>query len=619
MVFPKAHPAFIDEISTNKTTREEPLVQLFLRERKIWDFAADHDPFVRRSVYKLAIAAANNMKGFLDPGIISATMLKKTLPIQNTGSAFDYARALTTLTLEIPEIWTCLEKPSPKRSANHRLCEFLKKGSQAGPPEYWDQIAVLITHLPLEVLITASENMSHEDMVTFPILEALHEGLGNSDEPRANQLPAWNTYLDAAARFVSFASSQTVRDNIARYSLVPLVKHYVKPSTDDTKWTLPGSKNEDLCLRAVQQIFNSSPEKLQELWSQLSDDIIQEIEKKPSKQSDNGSNLEDFICACIVRWYSLQSAVFNKSKSHFFERLISRAVIFELNKVLQILKFTAGENFSAAVLLESALKMPPEIFRHEEKIMTAITNFAQDQIPQLLLSSSASHLIEVLTQLTNVIEVNAVCNAGILALRQASESPAKSVAMQSFAKSCFLAQENGVDILKDVIKEYLDLALKGNENRWEVVMAALNNPAAPKELIDDIFAKMTASLAIKEEQLPSLYGLDLVLSKKGQAVKALVGFSGGSHLLSRLLVLAESPSDELSVKARDISIAIESCITTEKGPSYAVSSMVKIINDSLVTELSESLSYVSSMFSLHKYQVNSILVSILLFSMLEGF
>lgn len=537
----------------------------------------------------------------LDPSLLSATVLKKTLPVQNAGSAFDYARALTTLTLEIPEIWSYLEKLSSKKSARQRLCEFLKKGSQAGPSEYWEQIAVLIRQLPFEIITTPTESSSYEDMGIFAILEALHEGLMNSDEPRANQITAWNTFLDVAAYFVSSVSSQTIREDIAKHSLVPMVKQYVKPSSDETKWTIPVSKNEDLCVRAIHQIFGASPEKLQELWSQLSHDLIEEIEKQPLKRSDDGANPGDFICARVIRWYSLQSAIFKGFEPPFFGNLVSQAVISELNQVLQILEKRDGENISSAVLLESALKMPQEIFRHEEKTMTSIINFAQDQVPRLLLSSSATHLVEILSQLTSVIEVNAVCKAGVLALRKAPESSAKSVSLQSFAKSCFLAEENEVDDLKNVIRDYLELALKGNENCWEVVLAALSNPMASKDLIDSIFAKMTTSLAIPDEQLLSLYGLDLVFNRKEQAVKALVGFSGGSHLLSRLLLLAESSSDEISVKARDISVAIEFEVTNEKGSSYAVSSMIEIIKDGLDADESESLSYVSLIFLQYEY------------------
>ena len=594
--FSITRPVFTDELSTNDRIREEPLVQLFLHERKVWDFAADSDAFVRRSIYRLAIVAAKNVKEFLDPSLISATMLKKTLALQNAAWAFDYARALTTLTLEIPEIWSCLEKASPKNSARQWLCEFLKKGSQAGPPEYWDQIAALIKQLPLETFTTPSESNSPESTVTFSILEALREGLASSDEPRVNLIPAWNAYLTIAAFFVSSTTSQAIHEDIARHSLVPIVKQYVSPSTDEAKWTVPGSNNEDLCVRAVDQVFSASPEKLQELWSQLSHDLIEDIEKQPSKRLEDGSTPEDLICARVTRWYSLQSAIFKRFESPVLQKLISQAVISELKEVLQILEERSGESISSAVLLKSALRMPQEIFRHEEQIMTAIANFAENRIPDLLLSSSAIHLIEVLTQLTSVVEVNAVCKAGILALREASESAAKSTSLQSFARSCFLAEENGVDDLKSVIIDHVESALKGDEDCWEVVLVALENPVASEGLIDSIFTKMTASLAIQDEQLPSLYGLDLVLNRKGQAVKALVSFSGGSHLLSRLLLLAESPSDEISLKARDISVAIESEVTNEKGLSYAVNSMVEIINDGLDTDQVESLSYVSSMF-----------------------
>lgn len=587
----------IDEVLAKNNIREESLIQVFLNERKVWEYAADSDPFVRRSIYRLAIAAARNMKECLDPSLICATMLKTALSIQHTGSIVDYARALIALTSETPEIWSQLDQLSNNKSACQRLCEFLKKGSQAGPPEYWNQIANLIKLLPRKVRMTAPEIRSGKDIATFPVLVALHAGIVSSDEPRANQIPAWNAYLDAAACFVSSVTSQTSRDDIVRHSLVPVLKQYVDPSSDEAKWTIGGLMQEDVCVRAVQQIFKASPEKLQEAWSHLSHDIIESIVKQPSKQSEDGSNLEDSICARIVRWYDLQTAVFKSVESHVFQRLISQGVISELNKALQILEEKAGETLSAAVLLENALKMPPEIFRSENKIMTAIINFAHHHIPKLLLSSSATHLIVVLTLLANVIELNPLCEAGIMALCKAPNSAAKSVSLQGFAKSNFLAQANEVGILKSIVIDYLEMALKGDESRWELVLAALNNPVAPHGLIDDIFARMMASLSIKEEQLPSLHGLDLVLNQEGQPVKSLVGFSGGSHLLSRLLLLAESPNDELSIKALDLSVAMEFCLTTEKGSSYAVKSMIEIINQGLDIAGPESLSYVTSIFS----------------------
>lgn len=524
-------------------------------------------------------------------------MLKKALSIQHAGSIVDYARALIALTSEIPEIWSQLDQLSNNKSACQRLCDFLKKGSQAGPPDYWNQIVDLIKLIPLKVRMTVSESRTGKDIATFPVLDALHAGIVSSDEPRANQIPAWNAYLDAADFFVSSVSSQTSRDDIVKHSMVPILRQYVKPSSDEANWTIGGLIREDLCVRAVQQSFYASPEKLQEAWSHLSHDIIEAVEKQPPNQSEDDLNLKNSICACIIRWYGLQTAVFKSVESHDFRRLISQGVISELNEALKILEERAGETLSAAVLLENALKMPPEIFQSEDKIMTAVMNFAQNQIPKLLFSPSAPHLIVVLPLLTNVIEINPLCEAGIMALYKAPDSAAKSVSLQGFATSRLLAQANEIGILKSIVIDYLEMALKGDESRWELVMAALNNPVAPHGLIDDMFARMMASLSIKEEQLPSLHGLDLVLNRKGQTVKALVGFSGGSHLLSKLLLLAESSNDELSIIARDLSIAIELCVTTEKGSSHAVKSMIEIINQSLNVAGPESLSYVTSRFA----------------------
>lgn len=523
-------------------------------------------------------------------------MLKKALAVQQTGSAFEYARALTTLTSEIPTIWSYLDELFPKKSACQRLCEFLKKGSQAGPPEYWDQISTLGTQLPLEVLLPVSGTGNGKDKATFPVLEALHVGLMSSDEPRANQTKAWYAYLETAARLVSSLSSQTSRDELARHSLVPIVNQYVEPLSDESQWTIGGSQKEEICLRSVHQIYLASPEILQETWSNLSRSILEGIEKPRLEQSKDNSKPEDLTCACIIRWYGLQTAVFKSSEPGSQKGMVSKNVVSELNAVLQILQNGAGEAYSAAVILENAITMPPEVFRHEDKVMSAIANFAQHHIPKLLLSPSAPHLIGILTLLTDVLEVSLTCEAGVEALRNAPDSAPKSLALKRFVASRFLAQAKEGDILKDVVRESLEEALQGNESKWELVLAALGNPAAPKSLVNDLLARMTLGFSIKGERLASLRGLGLILERKSPSIKAFVGFSSESHLLSKLLskllFLAESPYEELSIKAQNIIAALESCLAIEKDSSYSVSSMINVINEGIDLAGPESLSYV---------------------------
>ncbi len=583
---------YVDELSADNHIKEESLMRVFLNEGRVWDFAADGDSFVRRSIYRLVVASAKNVKESLDLSLISATVLKKALSIHQIGSAFEYARALTTLTSETPEIWSCLDKLSTKKSPCQRLCEFFRKGSQAGPPEYWDEVANLIKQLPLDVVMTSTGDRSENDKAMCPVLEALHAGLASSDEPRANQLAAWNAYLDVASHVLLSFSSQNSRDDIAKHSLVPIVRQYIKPSSDEAQWSVGCLKNEDVCVKATHQVFSASPAILQETWTQLSHRIMEDIRRPTPDPSKDNSDTGELICASIIRWYSLQTAVFKCSESSHLKTLVSNAVVSELHEALQTLRESSGENYSAAIVLENAMKMPPQISRRDDNVMKDIANFAQHHVPRLLLSPSAPHLIDVLTLLSDVLEVNPICETGLLVLRNGPESAPKSLALQSFVRSSFLAQADEVGVLQNVVKENLELAIHGNESRWELVLAALGNPSAPKSLIDDLFARMTTSLSIEEERLASLHGLDLVLNRKGQTVKALVGFSAGSRLLSKLLLLAESPDDGLSGTARDISLAFESSISTEKDASYAVKLMVEIISEGLDTAGPESLSYV---------------------------
>lgn len=591
-----AHLVYVEENATYDHIKRNSSIQVALQERRVWEFAADDDPFVRRSVYRLAVVAARNVKEFLDLSLISATILKMALPIQQSGSAFDYARALTTLTSETPEIWSALDRSSTQKSACRRLCEFLKKGSQAGPPEFWDQIASLLKQLPPQILLNESENRSAEDISTFPVLEAVRAGVVSADEPRGNHISAWNALLDIAALFIFSASSQRSRENIAEKFLVPMIEEYVKPSSHEAQGTIARPKNEDMCVKAVQQVFIASPEKVQALWSHISHNTIEDIENDSQKRGVDASKSEDSIYACIIRWNDLQTAVFRSAEADSLKSLISRTVISELNKALQVLEEKFGETLSAAILLKHALKMPQDIFRRNGAIMASIVKFAQQNIPRLLLSLSATCLIEILLQLADVFDIDHLCEVGITALRQSPDSAAKFISLQSFTESSFLARASESHVLKMVLKESLELALNGEESKWELIVSALNNPAAPKDLIEDILMRMTASLLINEETIPSLHGLKLIFNRRGQVIKASIDFSGISKLLFDLLLLAESHHDELAGKARELSVNIESCFITEKGSDYAVETMIEIIHKGLDSTGPESFSYVWSIF-----------------------
>lgn len=578
------------------------LLKEFLNEEKLWRFASDSDASVRRALYRLLGMALERYKETLNPSIISASVLMSGLNTTQSGSAFDFAKVLTQLSVKIPHVWTTSYPGSGKKSAINRLCHFLRKGSQGGPPGFWSQIAELLPNLPSSILVNIVDEEFDEKADSgkgsfTPVLSALHDGLNHRDEPRGNNIAAWSAYLTASDFILSSVPDAATRRQILTSSVLPILGQYIRPSSDNSRWAVTGSQGQIVCMRACNQAISRDAGSFGEGWNALSDTIVEDFKTSLPEQAKEHVKSQDSLSAEASRWYGLQAALLKDNGQNITGTIFKRTVESEINSIVSILKVRLGKPYGVSAALETSLQEIPEIVLGDEACKAKLLTFANETLPSLLLSPSAKYLVRILNHLDGSCDIAESYVKCMQMLVEAPESASKSIALQSFISSPRLAT---TDSLLTIVVASSNQAMKHDDpTSWDLVMAAIRNPAAPKSLTDEVLSNMTEGLSINSKSTTGLHGLELTIKHNAGTVTDFARSPGGSSLISKLLLLAESPDDEIAQRARDTSTIIEQALEAQGGVDHTTNPLIEIIKKGLRTAEVDSLSYVDHYLTSH--------------------
>ena len=585
----------IESISEVDMEKSQTLISEFLSQEKLWQFASDSDGYVRRSLYRLLGTILAHYKNILNPSTISATVLVSGLHTAQSGSAYDYAKILALLSLELPDVWTTSYPGSGKKSAEKRLCHFLKKGSQGGPPDFWSQIAVLLSNLPSSILVRpagteSSNNVDGEKDSPTPVLNALHDGLNSKDEPRANMLAAWNAYLTASDVVLSSAPDAATRRRILTHSILPILAQYIRPSSDNSQWAIAGAQGQEVVIRACFQAILRDAGSFEAEWNALSTMIIEDLKTSLPEQAKDYIKSQDAISAEAERWYSLQSALLKSSRQGAMSGIFQITMSSEIISAISVLKARNGKPYGAAAALNMLIKSLSEVVLSDEGRKAEILQFVNEDLPNLLFSPSARYLIRIMDLLDGSCDINRSYEKSMRMLAEAPESASKSIALQSFISSPRLAT---TDSLSAMVLASLSQAMKEEDSvKWNLVVAAINNPVAPRPLTDEVLANMTERLSINSDRATGLYGLEMTMKKSPSKVTEFARSSQGSGLLSKLLLMADSYDDEIAHRAKNASTMIEKALSAQGGTGLAANYLIETINKGLDTAEAVSLSCV---------------------------
>ena len=564
--------------------------------KSLWKLASYSDSFVRKAVYGLVCSLLKKRElDIIDYKMISTNVLQEALHIDQSGSAYDYSKMLVELSEACRAVWTEYYSGSARQSAQKRLCQFLSKGSQGGPPEVWKQISRLLELLPPQIIHptkgeTDIGSASADQSPKFLVLDAMHDGINRKDEYQGNHGEAWRTYLNTVKLLLQSFSSPGPRQDFMEMYVAHLMDQYLKPAGKGERWAVSGPDREEIFKDAISLILQSCPDLFKTSWQELSNAFIQVLHLSLPEQSKDYTKSQDSGVHTAKRWYTLQAGLIQTPVPEHVQATFEETSALEIKSAAGLLKLRNGKPYSAAASLEIALRLVPRSTIQVNTTKDVLFDFMRSDVPNLLLSPSSPYLIGMLSTFEGESDVRQLWIDSIQTLMNAPDSTIKFQALRSLISSPWLGS---LDLSKDMIsavKQSLQHALHGNQSCWPVIAAAMANPCLPDDLTDNILATLTDSLSIESEVATGLQGLEIAIQQNEQGMRRFSTSPKGPTLLSRLLFLAESPIPNISQEARKVDAKVRQTNSRAGGSGISQSSRIDIVKNGVEIADSASLS-----------------------------
>ncbi|KAL8673142.1 MAG: hypothetical protein Q9168_002439 [Polycauliona sp. 1 TL-2023] len=516
-----------------------------LQSKELWKLASHADSTVRKAVYRLLEMSIAKRPDVLDLEMISTCILVSGLSVNQTASNLDYSRTLARLTKYNFNIWTDLYTGTGKKSATKRLCHFLSKGSQGASSQYWEEIKSVLLQIPTSVLVP-QDNVSNQK---FDVIEALRDGVSSRDEPRSNQRSAWNTYLEITRRVLS--CEEVDQDPLIKDSVLPILIQYISPSRELSMWTVSGPLH-SIILDAT-QLSLESPTIFMEQWSALSRSFVEEVQTSLPEQSKDFAKSQDTITAKANKWYGLQAALRNVEIPQDIRLLLTDASKSEILSAIALLKARNGKPYGAASLLTIAIRSLPDFLPTQQHLSNSVAQFMLEDVPDLLLSPSGPHLIELIPLLQDVMDANLAFRRSLDLVLNSARSPTRSRALRNLVgSSCLTQVEHDENLLAKLVSS-LKQEMDDEATRNDLLSTAFANPNTPPQVSQALLANIVADLSLEDNQSASLQALKTVVKFNPTAIKTYDASTKDSPLLAKLISLADSPDAAVSQQAKNIS------------------------------------------------------------------
>jgi hypothetical protein len=269
---------------------------------------------------------------------ISISVLSKALAIEQSGSARDYALTLSALTSAFPTIWT--DSYTGKKPASHYLRQFLKRGSQGAPPEFWENVASIFRAIPPSVLSQGGVPS------VIKLLGAYHDGITGSQEPRSNSRSAWVNYFVIAAWLLALLPETEDRKALLNQSLFPVFERYIRHTDGGVQCSISMQAPEVFAIgfkQLAQQRSRDIQELLESEWRRLAELLIEDMKTSLPKQLKDFEKSQDSLRQELKRWFSMQGILLGDSDIRSFDfGVCMETTICILNAAIEILKSRNG-------------------------------------------------------------------------------------------------------------------------------------------------------------------------------------------------------------------------------------------------------------------------------------
>ncbi|OCK82799.1 RING zinc finger protein-like protein [Lepidopterella palustris CBS 459.81] len=566
-------------------TKHQTDYNTVLSDENLWIFAVYRDASVRRSTHRFLRSCLAKQQEALENNLdaISKSYLANGLNSDQTGSSYDYVEAMVMLTTAYPTVWT--DHYTSKKSVSQRLRQFLKRGSQGGPREFWDGVAKMFQKLPKSVLPTTGVD-------AIELLSAMQVGIIRKDEPRPNLGAAYSAYLDVVT-LLSSTLPEADQCKLLNELVLPIIPQYLRPDPDQTQWTIPGTHGSTTVAKAM--VLGMMPSVLETEWPKYAGLFIEDIKTSSPEQSKDFDKSQTALIHQAVRFSIAQTQAIRNGASRSLQQVFSKASASIITEALSVLKARNGKPYGAAGVVAEMLRLYEILELTNTELREHLDTFIQQDLSKLFLSPSCAQLADILYSFKDSPVFENAWRATLGAVLDATDSSAKFTYLENLLASPKIPQSfelASLDLkLQDHIQQQVQLALEGNSD-WSFSARILQPPARALSAAstDEILASMTQALSITGRAPYALQGVNQILKHNPTLLRSFVTTSRGSELIRNLLFLAESPDDHVAQEASNLNTSIHAILTQDANGSAPKQSMFEVIQNGLKDASSTSVS-----------------------------
>ncbi|KAH7392198.1 hypothetical protein DE146DRAFT_661887 [Phaeosphaeria sp. MPI-PUGE-AT-0046c] len=563
-----------------------------LGDKKLWEFASSNDASTRRSLHRFLKTCLAKETEAVSANLetISKSYLSVALNSDQTNSAFEYIDALTALTTEHPTVWT--EHYKSKTSVDRRLRQFLKKGSQSGPRDYWARLPILFRAIP-------SEALPYNAADAAELLKALQSGITKKDEPKYYQEAAYSAYIESLSLMDGRLPDEDKTKLLEELAL-PLITQYLHPSVETSQWTIPS--NATALLNKAMGVDGMAA-MLAERWPVCAKQLVDAIKTSAPEQSKDYEKSQATIGQHANRFAILQEQALKIPAFAPVQPIFAQASASVVEEALVVLKNRNGKPYGAAAAIAAVLGRNNTLIQNTQT-QQQLETFLRDELPALVGSPSSTYLIDLLYSCASTPTFNDTWSATLKAVLKLPESLAKTTTLEALLTSSRIP--NTFDLaasdaeLQAFISDSVRESVQGSLT-WDTFNRVLQSSAnilAPDTSVD-ILTHLTQALTISAQAPLSLQGLRHITRSNPSMLRGFVGSPSGSQLLQNLLLASESPNDEVAQGAAAVNASIQTMLSSG---SETKQSIYELIHQGLREAAQTSVS-VETLVDLAKQQI----------------
>ena len=547
-----------------------------LQDKKLWEKALSEDVAVRRSMHKLlrTLLQSAQTRSCLDLALLNAIYITKGADSDQAGSAGEYVETLIALTATDSTLWT--DRWKDKKQPSSRLKALVKRGSQGAALNYWSSILRLFQAIPGPAMPTDPEKARE-------VIKAFHSGVTRKDEPRPYVTEGLKAYVQVAS-ILSTALHDAARTPFLRDSVLPLFSQYLLPKTENAKWNIPPSAAAELVLHVLKNKGLVSI--LQEEIPSLAGDVVRKVKLSLPESAKEYTKSQDELAKTGERFGQLIAAL--TASSLEVPEELEQATDEVLQTSFAVSTERNGKPYGASAVAAAFISQCRALIDKSASLSETVQNFFEKQIAVIYPTPSYKQLATILAAYEGNAKVFApawtACLNACLAFKSERRYEMLSELLICRTNTNISEEElnNLGPLLAPEILPKIEEIWNGT-SEWGSLLSLLSRSAIASELFaEPILERCTESLVgTPPVAHVALDGLRSFSKTAPSMLKSFLATESGKKLLPNLLLLSESPDEQLGKEASELIPVIQSLLGSDISAGASGNAVLDVIQGGL--------------------------------------